>query len=65
MGLFQNNEIKVLSEQRLNNNKTDKFKIKIVNGYDDIREKVDEGNGCIVKKQLYLKRTKPKICIGS
>ena len=60
MGLFQNNEIKALPERRLHNNKTDKNETKILNGYDGIREKLDEGIGFTVKKTVRSEKTNLK-----
>ena len=44
------------------NNKT--IKIKSLNGYDAIREKIDEGNTLSVKQPVVNERTKPKVSIG-
>ena len=44
------------------NNKT--IKIKSLNGYDAIREKLDEGNTMIVKSPVVTEKTKPKVSIG-
>ena len=47
MGLFQN-DIQVVGKP--NSNKSDKVKLKSLNGYDAIRGKLDEGNALTVVK---------------
>ena len=44
------------------NNKT--IKIKSLNGYDAIREKLDEGNTMTVKQPVVTEKPKTKVSIG-
>ena len=66
MGLF-NKEVELIPpKKQTNNNKTIKIKL---NGYDAIREKIDEGNTMTVKTPVSGKgpqqeKTKPKVSIG-
>ena len=68
MGLF-NKEVELIVPPK-NNNKT--IKVKSLNGYDAIREKVDEGNTMTVKNPVLGKgpqplettKPKPKVSIG-
>ena len=39
-------------------------KVKPLNGYDAIREEIDEGNTLTVKQPVVTERTKPKVSIG-
>ena len=43
-------------------NKT--VKVKSLNGYGAIREKIDEGNTLTVKQPVVTERMKPKVSIG-
>ena len=56
MGLFKEVELIIPPEKQ--NNKT--IKIKPLNGYDAIREKLDEGNTTTVKSPVVTESTKPK-----
>ena len=49
-------------QQNNTNNKT--IKIKSLNGYGAINQKIDEGNTLTVKQPVVTERTKPKISIG-
>ena len=44
------------------NNKT--IKVKSLNGYDAIREKLDEGNTMTVKQPVVTEKPKTKVSIG-
>ena len=44
------------------NNKT--IKVKSLNGYDAIREKLDEGNTMTVKQPVVAEKPKTKVSIG-
>ena len=55
MGLF--NKVELIVPPK-NNNKT--IKVKSLNGYDAIREKVDEGNTMTEKNPVVKETTKPK-----
>ena len=67
MGLF--NKVELIVPPK-NNNKT--IKVKSLNGYDAIREKLDEGNTMTVKNPVMGKgpqplettKPKPKVSIG-
>ena len=56
MGLF-NKEVGLIVPPK-NNNRT--VKVKSLNGYDAIREKLDEGNTMTVKNPVVKETTKPK-----
>ena len=60
MGLF-NKENQI--NEKPKNNKTKTIKVKSLNGYDAIREKIDEGNTLNVKQPLQ-ESTKPKTKIS-
>ena len=65
MGLF-NKEVEMIPPKK-QTNKT--IKVKSLNGYDAIREKIDEGNTMTVKapvsgKDPQQEKTKPKVSIG-
>ena len=65
---FFNKEIELIPPKKQNaNNKT--IKVKSLNGYDAIREKLDEGNTMTVKGPVLGKgpqpdKPKPKVSIG-
>ena len=68
MGLF-NKEVELIPPKKQNaNNKT--IKVKSLNGYDAIREKLDEGNTMTVKQPVLgkgpqsLEKPKTKVSIG-
>ena len=58
MGLFNKVELIVPPKKQNANNKT--IKVKSLNGYDAIREKLDEGNTMTVKNPVVKETTKPK-----
>jgi len=63
MGFF-NKEVELIVPPKTNN-KT--IKVKSLNGYDAIREKLDEGNNTMTVKQPVVKETtkpKTKVSIG-
>ena len=70
MGLFNKVELIVPPKKQNANNKT--IKVKSLNGYDAIREKLDEGNTMTVKNPVMGKgpqplettKPKPKVSIG-
>ena len=59
MGIF-NKEVELIipPKKQSINNKT--IKVKSLNGYDAIREKIDEGNTMTVKQPVVTESTKPK-----
>ena len=50
MGFF-NQEVELIIPPKKQNNKTNNVKVKTLNGYDAIREKLDEHNTFTSKKQ--------------
>ena len=62
MGFNKEIELVIPPEKQNANNKT--VKIKSLNGYDAIREKLDEGNIMTVKAPVATEKPKTKISIG-
>ena len=67
MGLFKEVELIIPPKKQNTNNKT--IKVKSLNGYDAIREKLDEGNTLSVKTPVMGKGPQPekpktKVSIG-
>ena len=62
MGLFK--EVELIIPPKKQNNKT--IKVKPLNGYGAIREKLGEGNTMTVKQPVVTEstKTKPKVSIG-
>jgi len=60
MGFF-NKEVELIPPKK-QTNKT--IKIKSLNGYDAIREKLDEGNTMAVKQPVVTEKPKNKVSIG-
>ena len=60
MGL--NKEVELIIIPKKQNNKT--IKVKSLNGYDAIREKLDEGNTLSVKAHVVTEKPKTKVSIG-
>ena len=58
MGFF-NKEVELIIPPKKQNSKTIKVKSSL-NGYDAIREKLDEGNTMTVKSPVVTESTKPK-----
>ena len=62
MGLF-NKEVELKKKKKQSiNNKT--IKVKSLNGYDAIREQLDEGNTMTVKQPVVTEKPKTKVSIG-
>ena len=60
MGLFNNSEAELIIPPKKQTVKNDKsVKVKSLNGYDAIREKIDENNTLTIKKPIE-QSTKPK-----
>ena len=59
MGFF-NTEVELIIPPKKQNNKNKDVKVKSLNGYDSIREKLDEGNTMTVKTPVEQQTTKPK-----
>ena len=62
MGLFKEVELIIPPKQQNTNNKT--VKIKSLNGYDAIREKINEGN-TLTGKSPVEQPTKPNTKVGT
>ena len=63
MGLFSEAELIIPPKKK--NDKNDKtIKAKSLNGYDAIREKIDEDNTLTVKKPAVAEKPKQKVSIG-
>ena len=63
MGLFKNVELIIPPKKQNTNDKT--VKVKSLNGYDDVREKLDEGNTMTVKQPVEsVTKPKTKVSIG-
>jgi len=65
MGFF-NTEVELIIPPKKKNDKNDKsVKVKSLNGYDAIREKIDEDNTLTVKKPVeQTTKPKTKVSIG-
>ena len=63
MGIFDKEvELIIPPKKQSINNKT--IKVKSLNGYDAIREKLDEGNTITVKQPVVTEKPKTKVSIG-
>ena len=63
MGFFHKEVELIIPPKKQNtNNKT--IKVKSLNGYDAIREKLDEGNTMTVKTPVVTEKPKTKVSIG-
>ena len=62
MGFF-NKEVELIIPPKKQTNKTIKVKSSL-NGYDAIREKLDEGNSMTVKQPVVTEKPKTKVSIG-
>ena len=62
--VFFNKEVELIipPKKQSINNKT--IKVKSLNGYDAIREKLDEGNTMTVKQPVVTEKPKTKVSIG-
>lgn len=63
MGFFKT-DIELIEPKKQNNNKTDKIKVKSLNGYDAIREKLEDSNTLTVKQPIQQQKPKLKVSIG-
>ena len=62
---FFNKEVELIIPPKKQNSKTNNVKVKSLNGYDAIREKLDEGNTMTVKTPVeQTTKPKTKISIG-
>ena len=62
MGLFKEVELIIRPKKQNANNKT--VKVKSLNGYDAIRERLDEGDTMTVKQPVVNEKPKTKVSIG-
>jgi len=62
MGLF-NKEVELIPPKKQSTNNKP-IKVKSLNGYDAIREKLDEGNTMTVKQPVVTEKPKTKVSIG-
>ena len=63
MGLF-NKEVELIIPPKKQNTNNKTIKVKSLNGYDAIREKIDEGNTMTVKQPVVTEKPKTKVSIG-
>ena len=63
MGLF-NKEVELIIPPKKQNANNKTIKVKSLNGYDAIREKLDEGNSMTVKQPVVTEKPKTKVSIG-
>ncbi len=62
---FFNKEVELIIPPKKQNNKTNNVKVKSLNGYDAVREKLDEGNTLTVKTPVeQTAKPKTKVSIG-
>ena len=63
MGFFKT-DVELIEPKKQTNNKTDKIKIKSLNGYDAIREKLEDSNTLTIKQPIQPQKPKLKVSIG-
>ena len=63
MGFF-NKEVELIIPPKKQNTNNKTIKVKSLNGYDAIREKIDEGNTMTVKAPVVTEKPKTKVSIG-
>ena len=63
MGFF-NKEVELIIPPKKQNTNNKAIKVKSLNGYDAIREKLDEGNTMTVKQPVVTEKPKTKVSIG-
>lgn len=63
MGFFKT-DVELIEPKKQTNNKTDKIKVKSLNGYDAIREKLEDSNTLTVKQPIQPQKPKLKVSIG-
>ena len=63
MGIF-NKEVELIIPPKQQNANNTTIKVKPLNGYDAIREKLDEGNTMTVKQPVVTEKPKTKVSIG-
>ena len=60
--VFFNKEVELIIPPKKQTSKT--IKVKSLNGYDAIREKIDEGNTMTVKQPVVTEKPKTQVSIG-
>ena len=63
MGFF-NKEVELIIPPKKQNTNNKTIKVKSLNGYDAIREKLDEGNTMTVQQPVVTEKPKTKVSIG-
>ena len=63
MGIF-NKEVELIIPPKKQNVNNKTIKVKSLNGYDAIREKLDEGSTMTVKQPVVTEKPKTKVSIG-
>ena len=63
MGIF-NKEVELIIPPKKQNANNKTIKVKSLNGYDAIREKIDEGNTVTVKQPVVTEKPQTKVSIG-
>ena len=63
MGFFKT-DVELIEPKKQTNNTTDKIKAKSLNGYDAIREKLEDSNTLTVKQPIQPQKPKLKVSIG-
>ena len=62
--VFFNKEVELIIPPKKQNANNKTIKVKSLNGYDAIREKLDEGNTMTVKQPVVTEKPKTKVSIG-
>ena len=63
MGFFKT-DVELIEPKKQTDNKPDKIKVKSLNGYDAIREKLEDSNTLTVKQPIQQQKPKLKVSIG-
>ena len=63
MGFFKT-DVELIEPKQQTNNKTDKIKVKSSNGYDAIREKLEDSNTLTGKQPIQPQKPKLKVSTG-
>ena len=63
MGFFKT-DVELIEPKKKTNNKTDKIKVKSLNGYDALREKLEDSSTLTVKQPIQPQKPKLKVSIG-
>ena len=63
MGFFKT-DAEYIEPKKHTNNETDQIKVESLNGYDAIREKLEDSNTLTVKQPIQPQKPKLKVSIG-